>query len=112
MFAVNLDKLNVSEAELKAYIYQQLHDIESHLGEIPIGIKMTSSGNDFVVKMSASLEMGDIEAQGTGEDIFGALSKAKEALVHCIAEMNDSMEPDVRDDKINTILTQKKEPLH
>lgn len=112
MFAVNLDKLNVSEAELKAYIYQQLNDIESHLGEIPIAVKMTSSGAEYIAKMSVSHEMGDVESEGRSDNIFDALSKAKEALVHCIADMVDSAEPEVRDNKIRSILSTKKEPVH
>lgn len=112
MFAVNLDKLNVSEAELKAYIYQQLNDIESYWGELPIEIKMTSSGDEYIVKMSVSHELGHIESQGQSESIFDALSKAKEALVHCMADLQDSIEPEARDEQIQSILSNKKEPVH
>lgn len=112
MFSLNLDKLNVNEAELKAYIYQQLNDIEAFLGPQPISIKMTSSGKDFIAKMSVSHELGEINAEGTGDTVYAALSKAKEAVIQVLAEMNDSVEPEVRETKIQSILTQKKAALH
>lgn len=81
MFAMNLNKLNVNEAELKAFIYQQLNDIQPFVGEAEVGIKMTYSDNQFLVRMQATADNGSVEVEGTNENVFTALSQAKHALI-------------------------------
>jgi ribosome-associated translation inhibitor RaiA len=98
MFTMNLDKLNINEAELKAFIYQQLNDMEPYVGSEAVAIKMayTNEGR-FVVKMQASHEIGNIEAESTGEDIFNAISQAKFALIRSVTSLDAAIENEVHE---------------
>jgi len=93
MFAMNLGNLNVNEAELKAYIYQQLNDIQPYVGEAPVAIKMTyTADKEFLVKILANHEVGDIEAQGSNSDVYSAISEAKDALIKSFSALDDEFE--------------------
>lgn len=108
MFAMNLDKLKVNEAELKAYIYQQLNDLQPYVGEIPVAIKMMYANDKFVVKILASHEAGEIEAQGLDENVFSAISSAKYALIKSLSAIDEVLTEDDephRDMQIQSILT-------
>ena len=108
MFAMNLGKLNVNEAELKAYIYQQLNDIQPYVGEAPVAIKMTyTNDNEFFVKILANHEVGDIEAQGMNADVYSAIQEAKTALIRSFSALDDELESedgDQRDVEIQNII--------
>jgi ribosome-associated translation inhibitor RaiA len=108
MFAMNLGKLNVNEAELKAYIYQQLNDIQPYVGEAPVAIKMTyTNENEFFVKILANHEIGEIEAQGSHADVYSAISQAKQALIRSFSALDDEVESeeiDQRDAEIQSII--------
>ncbi len=112
MFAMNLNKLNVNEAELKAFIYQQLNDIQPFVGDCEVGIKMTyTPDNQFLVRMQASHEAGDVEAEGANENVFTALSTAKHALIRTFSTLDTSEAEDEeieqRDSEINQMLAKK-----
>jgi ribosome-associated translation inhibitor RaiA len=116
MFAMNLNKLNVNEAELKAFIYQQLNDIQPFVGESEVGIKMTyTPDNQFLVRMQASHEAGDVEVEGAHEDVYAALSKAKHALIRTFASLDNTeseeSDEEQRDVEIKSVLS-KKEVKH
>jgi len=108
MFSMNLGKLNVNEAELKAYIYQQLNDIQPYVGEAPVAIKMTyTNDNEFFVKIMANHEVGDIEAQGMNADVYSAIQEAKTALIRSFSALDDeveSEETEQRDVEIQAII--------
>ena len=112
MFAMNLNKLNVNEAELKAFIYQQLNDIQPFVGDCEVGIKMTYTPEQlFLVRMQASHEAGDVEVEGTNENVFTALTEAKHALIRTFstldtAETEDGDEEE-RNMEIQDMLTKK-----
>ncbi len=116
MFAMNLNKLNVNEAELKAFIYQQLNDIQPFVGDCEVGIKMTyTPDQQFLVRMQASHEAGDVEVEGTNENVFTALTQAKHALIRTFSTLDTSEiedgEETERDVEIEQLLT-KKEVKH
>lgn len=93
MFAMNLGKLNINEAELKAYIYQQLNDIQPYIGDEPVAIKMALTENgEFVVKMQYQHDGGEIATETTGEDIFSAISSAKTAFIRSITSLDNAFE--------------------
>lgn len=117
MFSMNLGQLDVNEAELKAYIYQQLNDIQPYVGEAAVAIKMSyTSDKEFFVKMSAAHEVGDIEAQGSHEDVYLAISQAKAALIRNLSAVEDEIEAEEgtghRDVEIQTILANQKNYIH
>ena len=110
MFAMNLNKLNVNEAELKAFIYQQLNDIQPFVGEAEVGIKMTYSDNQFLVRMQATADSGSVEVEGTNENVYSALSQAKHALIRTFTSLESEEEDGAekeRDIEIQTALTKK-----
>ncbi len=112
MFAMNLNKLNVNEAELKAFIYQQLNEIQPFVGESEVGIKMTyTPENQFLVRMQASHEAGDVEVEGTNEDVYSALSQAKHALIRTFSSLDNTESEEETDEKrdveIQSVLTKK-----
>lgn len=114
MFAMNLNKLNVNEAELKAFIYQQLNDIQPFVGEAEVGIKMTyTPENQFLVRIQASHDDGDVEVEGTHADVYSALSQAKHALIRTFSSLDNQTEEidEERDQEIESVLT-KKEVKH
>jgi ribosome-associated translation inhibitor RaiA len=111
MFSVNLNKLKVNEAELKAYIYQQLNAIQPYVGESPVSIKMSyNDDKQFEVKILASPEMGDVEVVGTHEDVYSALANAKDALIQSLRHVDfeeDEEGPAERDQEIADIIAGK-----
>lgn len=111
MFSVNLSKLQVNEAELKAYIYQQLEAIQPYAGEAGLSIKMSYDENKhFQVKILASHEVGDIEAEGSHENVYSALSNAKDALIRSLINLefiDDEEVPAERAQEIADILAGK-----
>jgi ribosome-associated translation inhibitor RaiA len=117
MFNMNLNKLNVNEAELKAFIYQQLNEIQPFVGDCDVGIKMIyTPDNQFLVRMQASHEGGDVEVEGTNEDVYSALSQAKHALIRTFSSLDQNESEDEesessRDNEIQTALS-KKEMKH
>ncbi len=112
MFALNLNKLNVNEAELKAFIYQQLNDIQPFVGDCEVGIKMTyTPEQQFLVRMQASNEAGDVEVEGTNENVYTALSQAKHALIRTFSTLDtteaEEIEEIERDSEIEQMLSKK-----
>lgn len=115
MFAMNLDKLNINEAELKAYIYQQLNDMQPYVGDSPVAIKMAyTTDGQFIVKMHTSHDIGDVEAESSGEDIFNAISKAKFALIRSVTTLDNAIdqEPAKEDESLYEALLGTKRVLH
>lgn len=92
MFAMNLGKLNINEAELKAFIYQQINDMQPYIGDGTIAIKMayTDAGR-FIVKVISENDAGAIEAESVGEDLFNAISQAKVAFIKHMSSIEPAL---------------------
>lgn len=102
MFALNLGQLNINEAELKAYIYQQLNDIQPYIGNATVAIKMAYTEEDqFIVKMIFNHHAGAIEAESSEPDIFNAISKAKTTLIKNMHSLNRALEDEGADAPIS-----------
>ena len=114
MFAMNLNKLNVNEAELKAFIYQQLNEIQPFVGEAEVGIKMTyTPDNQFLVRMQATNQDGSVEVEGTHENVYTALSTAKHALIRTFSTLDaEEDESDEQREAEIQSMTTKKEVKH
>lgn len=96
MFTLNLGQLNINEAELKAYIYQQLNEIEPYIGNASVAIKMAYAEDEdqFMVKMIFDHEAGSVEAESVGSDIFSTLSHAKSTLIKNVHSLDRAVELD------------------
>ena len=90
------------DPELKAYIYQHLMDIQPYLlanAQVAVLVQraedeLSQSENDepdHVVTLVATLNEGRMEAEGQDADIYEAFNKAKEAMIHQLAEIQNSM---------------------
>lgn len=113
MFAMNLDKLNINEAELKAYILQQLNDMEPYIGDEPVAIKMAYTEDDeYVVKMIFRHEGGNIAAESTAKDIFNAISRAKESFIRTITSFENAYESDDFDNRPAVTSHVEKKTVH
>lgn len=114
MFAMNLGKLNINEAELKAYIYQQLNDIQPYIGDAPVAIKMAYTENgEYIVKMQYVHDGGEIEAESSGGDIFNAISKAKTAFIRTLNSLETAFEMEEHDNHRATVTSHvEKKTIH
>lgn len=91
------------DPELKAYIYQHLMDIQPYLlanAQVAVLVQradddeVSQSENedpDYVVTLVATLNEGRMEAEGQHGDIYEAFNKAKDAMIHQLAEIQNSM---------------------
>lgn len=118
MFSMNLNKLKVNEAELKAYIYQQLADIEPYVGGNTVSIKMSYNKEEqFEVKINAVHDIGEIEVLGVDDDVYSALSNAKYELLKNLHSFNliddeETDQPEERAEQISNILAGGKNNVH
>lgn len=90
------------DPELKAYIYQHLMDIQPYLlanAQVAVLVQraegetsqIENDEQDFLVTLVATLNEGRMEAEGQHEDIYEAFNKAKESMIHQLAEIQNSM---------------------
>jgi ribosome-associated translation inhibitor RaiA len=90
------------DPELKAYIYQHLMDIQPYLlanAQVAVLVQraeadVTQSESDeldYVVTLVATLNEGRMEAEGQNADIYEAFNKAKDVMIHQLAEVQNSM---------------------
>ena len=90
------------DPELKAYIYQHLMDIQPYLvanAQVAVLVqrgaiddsRSETGAEDYVVRLSATLGEGRMEADGQDEDIYEAFNKAKKSMIHELSEIQNSM---------------------
>ena len=85
------------DLELKAYIYQQLIEVQPYLvadaqvAVIVEQVKASKKKKEFVVTLSTTIEEGRMETEGQDADIYQAFGKAKDLMVHQLAEIQNSM---------------------
>ncbi len=90
------------DPELKAYIYQHLMDIQPYLlANAQVAVLVTRPEDDeadaetdepdYLVTLVATVDEGRMEAEGQHGDIYEAFNKAKETMIHQLAEIQNSM---------------------
>lgn len=89
------------DPELKAYIYQHLMDIQPYLlANAQVAVLVTraeedsqieNDDKDYLVTLVATLNDGRMEAEGQHGDIYEAFNKAKDTMIHQLAEIQNSM---------------------
>ena len=83
------------DPELKAYIYQHLMDIQPYLlanAQVAVLVQRAEDdATDYLVTLVATLNEGRMEAEGQHGDIYEAFNKAKETMIHQLAEVQNSM---------------------
>ena len=104
MFTMDLDKLNVDEQAVKAFVQQQLVELTPHLApESPVSLKLTQREKGYEVEMSADHAIGTVETVGQGDDLFLAIKNAKDGLLEYFTEIDDELNPEKREQKIQSI---------
>lgn len=94
--------LSLNEKEVTAFVQQQMLDLAPHLGEKDaLQVRLSQRGTGFEVELTAHHEDGDIQTLGHNEDLFEAIKLAKEGLLHYFVEVEDQLNPLLRDEKIN-----------
>lgn len=104
------------DPELKAYIYQHLMDIQPYLvanAQVAVLVQraedeISHSENeeqDYLVTLVATLNEGRMEAEGQDQNIYEAFNKAKEAMIHQLSEIQNSMmDPAEREVEVSAAL--------
>ena len=110
-----LDLKNVNP-EIRAFIYQQIADLEPHLPEgSAISFILNEDSPKAVAGIQVETPFGNIEAQGEPGTIFESLTSAKELLIKQIGEITREMDEGEAsaadyDDAIEAVMN--KEYLH
>ena len=92
------------QKELSAYIQQQMNELTPHLEpNSPIEIKLRKKDDGFEVEVTTDHLSGVVQTLGWNENIFHAIKSAKEGLLQYFAEVEDELNPNERDEKINHI---------
>ncbi len=102
-----------NDREFKAYIYQQLVDLQPFLepeSQISVLVQLEqdeASENGMTIILSLVATIGDykLEAEGRHGDMYEAFSLAKQAMVHELEEYyNAAVDATERDAEIQTLL--------
>jgi ribosome-associated translation inhibitor RaiA len=111
------------DKELQAYIYQQVSEIEPYLvpntqvAVLVQSIEEKAKSTDemaakkvkvaqpkILVKLVASIAAGEIEAEGIDNDVYQAISNAKNYLIYQIEAINNSEDSEERDTKVRNLI--------
>ncbi|RYF45790.1 MAG: hypothetical protein EOO38_15390 [Cytophagaceae bacterium] len=104
-----------NDREFKAYIYQQLVDLQPFLepeSQISVLVQIeqdpeetSESGTTIALTLVASIEDYKIEAEGRSADMYEAFSYAKQGMMVELEEYhNASIDTNVRNAEIQTLL--------
>lgn len=100
MKTLNLESLNVNEAELKAFIHQKVSEIQAFSEGASVVIQMQQNDSEsYAVNIRASHELGDVQAEGHGENIFEALGHAKDLVVAYFSELSNVAHEELHENK-------------
>ena len=107
------------DPELKAYIYQHLMDLQPYLvnnAQIAVLVQRPTQLDkeslsaehepEYLVTLTATLDEGKMEAEGYDDDIYQAFIKAKDQMIHHLAEVqNLMMDPAEREVEVRAALS-------
>jgi ribosome-associated translation inhibitor RaiA len=101
-----------TDRELKAYIYQQLMEIQPYLlndSQVAVTVSLKhqrpKKKKHFLVTLSAKLEDGRMETEGQDGDVYQAFGKAKDLMLLQLAELQNAlMDPAEREVEVQTAL--------
>lgn len=113
MFRMNLDKLNVDQKEVTAFVQQQMVELAPHLNaESPVQLNIAQGKKGYIVELTATHPVGVVQTVGRNKDIFAAIKNAKEGLLEYCLEIESSLNPENRDARIRQILAGESPYLH
>jgi ribosome-associated translation inhibitor RaiA len=101
MVKFDADSLAVDQKEVTAFIQQQMLDLAPHLDEkSALQIRLKQVKNGFEAELTASQKEGEIQTVGWHEDIYSAIRNAKEGLLQYFVEVEEQLNPMLREEKI------------
>ncbi len=111
-----MNNLNNAAPEIRAFIYQQLADLEGLLPqhsnvsivvEDPSILKKNKKRQKMKVVINLETEAGNISAIGENLDVYKAIQAAKETLQSQLSALQSFISGDDRDQEINNIIGQR-----
>lgn len=104
MIEIDSKDFQIDEKEVSAYVQQQMIDLAPHLEEkSALQIKLKQVDQGFEAELTALHEQGEIQTVGWNEDIYHAIKDAKEGLLEYFVEVEDELNPRIREEKINLL---------
>ena len=101
MIRIDLKGSQIDQKEVTAYIQQQLQELMPHLGEkAALQVKLVQEKEGFEVQLTATRLDGEVQTSGWNENLFDAIKFAKEGLIQYFVEVEDQMNPQVREAKL------------
>lgn len=102
MFNLDLKKLKIDEGGLKAYVNQQMSDISFAMGKtMEININCEQIEDKYKTVMTFQHSLGELRAEGLDDSIFDSIRKAKESLIMGVFDIEEALNPQIRNQKIN-----------
>ena len=90
-----------NEKEVTAYIQQQMIDLAPHLKDkSALQVKLSQKNQVFEAELTAFQEEGDIQTVGLNKNLFDAIRNAKEGLLQYFVETEATINPHLREEKI------------
>ncbi len=112
---IKIDALDahIDEKDVSAFIQQQMVDLTPHLSEeAALQIRLVKKKKGFEVELTAFEEAGEVQTIGFHTDLYDAIRNAKEGLLEYFVEVEESLDPKARDEKINLLSRQGSLYLH
>ena len=104
MLKIDTNGTTLNEKEVTAYIQQQMVDLAPHLEEkSALQVKLSQKNQIFEAELTAYHEEGEIQTVGLNKDLFDAIKNAKEGLLQYFVEVEASVNPRLRDEKIKLL---------
>jgi ribosome-associated translation inhibitor RaiA len=101
---IKIDALDtqIDEKEVTAFIQQQMVDLGPHLSEkASLQVRLVKIQETFEVELTAYEEGGEVQTIGRHHDVFDAIRTAKEGLIEYFVEVENELNPQLREDKIS-----------
>ncbi len=100
-----------TDRELKAYIYQQLVELQPYLladSQMAVTVQQVASENggtaaerdprgepppagDYLVQLTMTVEDGKLTAEGQGESVYEAFGEAKNVMVNQLSQLQNAV---------------------
>ena len=92
------------QKEISAYVQQQLNELAPHIDPTsPVELKLTQVNEGFEVELTTDHSSGVIQTLGWNQNLFGAIKSAKEGLLEYFVEVENELNPNKREERINHI---------
>lgn len=101
MFTIDSKTAQIDQKEFTAYIQQQMVDLKPHLNDqSALQVKLTEVGELFEAELTAMISEGEIQTVGRHTDPYDAVRNAKEGLIEYFVEIENQINPHLRDEKL------------